>query len=54
MVSLILQVQSELCHFMAQFFSWNKDPWEGLWSNQWSCVGGNDSPLIEDEAAAEE
>lgn len=44
MVSLILQVQSELCRFMTQFFSWNKDPWKGFWSNQWSCEGGNDSP----------
>lgn len=31
MVSLILQVQSELCHFMTHIFSWNKDPWAGLW-----------------------
>lgn len=37
---------------MTRFFSWNKDPWEGFWSNQWSCVGGNDSPFT--EAAAEE
>lgn len=39
---------------MTQFFSWNKDPWEGFWSNQWSCVGGNDRPFTEYKAAAEE
>jgi len=54
MVSLILQVQTEPCHFMTQFFSWNKVPWEGFWSNRWSCVGGDDGPTTEYEAAAEE
>lgn len=30
-----------------------KIPGDGLWSNQWSCVGGNRSPLNEYKAAVE-
>lgn len=53
-VSLILQVQSELCHFMTQFFFRNKVLREGFWSNQWTYVGGKESLLTEYEAAAAE
>lgn len=47
--------QSEMCHFMAQFFfsSKIKIPGKGFKSDQWPCVEGRWPPAAECEAATE-
>ena len=52
MVSLILQVQSALCHFMTQFSLGIKIPGKGSEVISGHVWGGNDRPLTEYKAAA--